>query len=278
MDKRVYVLLKGLPDAKAGDEYILRGDMYRPLTAEQSSSPVIEVNSYFRWQVEGNDTWFKLKEQPKEWEITCFLSSLGKYCKLGYNNLYSYDTHGGWSLDVMLRNHTIYSVKRMSDGEVFTIGDRVGYDDGNSRTKEDWAIDNFFIRETDNVMLARSKDNINVELVDKWLYKNNPKKEQPVQDTFQWDDTNWEGIAIRLSGTKDHKEAAIYLMNQMNIIVRGKQSKSTPKEDKVEVGEFHATRDANRPGKWYSFLSSEEILNEKYPSIKKAIEEVLNKK
>lgn len=67
---KVYVLQKNLPDAKAGDEYILRGDRYRPLTAEQSNSPVIETNSYFRWQVEGNDEWFKLKEQNKEWEWT----------------------------------------------------------------------------------------------------------------------------------------------------------------------------------------------------------------
>jgi hypothetical protein len=62
----IYILQKDLPDAKAGDEYELRGDTYRPLTAEQSSSPVIETNSYFKWQVENNPEWFKKKEEPKE--------------------------------------------------------------------------------------------------------------------------------------------------------------------------------------------------------------------
>jgi hypothetical protein len=66
MNKKVYILQKDLPDAKKGDVYILRRDMYRPLTAELSSSPVIETNSYFQWQVENNPEWFLPKEEKIE--------------------------------------------------------------------------------------------------------------------------------------------------------------------------------------------------------------------
>lgn len=61
----------------------------------------------------------------------------------------------------------IKSVKRLSDGEVFTIGDKVCYA---PNPQTNWVIDNFFIR-SDKKLLARSKRNLNVEIVDDDLKK-----------------------------------------------------------------------------------------------------------
>lgn len=61
----------------------------------------------------------------------------------------------------------IKSVKRLSDGEVFTIGDKVCYA---PNPQTNWVIDNFSIR-SDKKLLARSKRNLNVEIVDDDLKK-----------------------------------------------------------------------------------------------------------
>lgn len=55
----------------------------------------------------------------------------------------------------------IRKVKRISDSVEFQIGDKVKYTTGSIT----WNIDNFYIRENDNVLLVRSKDNINVETI-----------------------------------------------------------------------------------------------------------------
>lgn len=59
----VYVLKKDLPDAKIGDEYVLQGDRYYNSRSLNQSSPVIEHNSYFTWQVYAMPDWFELKEE-----------------------------------------------------------------------------------------------------------------------------------------------------------------------------------------------------------------------
>ncbi len=116
----------------------------------------------------------------------------GKFFTKHRNGLFSTDSRFfDWSEKQLLEGgYPIHSVKRLSDGACFHLGDMVGYDDGNTRTKQDWAIDNFFIRESDNIMLARSKDNINVEIIDKWLYKSstNPPHIEDKPTPFQWTD------------------------------------------------------------------------------------------
>jgi hypothetical protein len=115
--------------------------------------------------------WFQLIEQ-REWEIVELINKFREKTKdvlCIYNWLNKDKRYEDWS---------IHSVKRLSDGEVFTVGDEVGYDNGNIRTKQDWKIDHFYIRESDGVLLARSKDCANVELVDKWLYKSTPSKQK----------------------------------------------------------------------------------------------------
>lgn len=70
-------------------------------------------------------------------------------------------------LNCLHHKYTIEAVKRISDGEVFAIGDKVAYMPPKG---EMWSIDNFFIGSND-IMLARSKDNLIVEVVDNNLFK-----------------------------------------------------------------------------------------------------------
>lgn len=60
-------------------------------------------------------------------------------------------------------NLKISSVKRISDGKIFSLGDTVYY---RNNTFIKWQIDNFHIREKDDILIIRSKDNQMVETLD----------------------------------------------------------------------------------------------------------------
>ncbi len=62
-----YRLLKDLPDAKEGDVYynIVGSDLYKNERQDSDKSPVIEYNTYFKWQVEDNPEWFELIQQEE---------------------------------------------------------------------------------------------------------------------------------------------------------------------------------------------------------------------
>lgn len=66
-----YRLLKDLPEAKAGDIYVNQGnsDRYQNEYTLTQKSPVIEHNSYFKWQVENNPEWFE-EVKDKQVRIT----------------------------------------------------------------------------------------------------------------------------------------------------------------------------------------------------------------
>ena len=117
-----------------------------------------------------------IKEEKPEWEMLSYEFN---------NRVYIPNTEPYIELSKGFKDkeYSIHSVKRLSDGEVFSLGDRVYFNNGITRGIS-WAIDNFYIR-ADNVMLARSKDNINVELVGKNLHKEKlpPKEEKPVLHT-----------------------------------------------------------------------------------------------
>ena len=119
---KVYRLQFDLPNVKKGAEIKMgkRGVCYT-CTDKYGGTASFSVKL-----IEGNPEWFK-EQKPKEWRITCFKSYFDKYCKLDHRGLYSYDTHGGWELDVMLENFSnkIYSVERLSDNCVFSIGDKI---------------------------------------------------------------------------------------------------------------------------------------------------------
>ena len=87
------------------------------------------------------------------------------------------------------KQHTISRVKRLSDGVVFSVGDKVYYDDGGGSHANHWVIDHFYIR-NDGVMLARGKDMEPVETIDKNCYlKHSPpppiQEDKPVAQEFK---------------------------------------------------------------------------------------------
>lgn len=93
---------------------------------------------------------FREEKQPaKEWEIVKCKSNWVNF-PLGHPEKVS---------------ETIISVKRLSDGEVFTVGDRVMYALACIDKPIEWTIDNFFIKDGTSDILVRSKDNINVEFL-----------------------------------------------------------------------------------------------------------------
>lgn len=156
------------------------------------------------------------KVQLKDWEILYFKSSLEKFCKLDHRGIYSYDTHGGWTLDVMLKDSSnkTYSVKRLSDGEVFTIGKVYSYGKEGVLTKFSISAIGEMLCDIDYGN-GRSYSNAPLRAIDVI------KKEKDVfqwttevlQEFVQYCDRNWKG-KVRFD----------------EVAESFKQSKSTPKE------------------------------------------------
>lgn len=128
----------------------LSADVLNPEWFERVKDKTLEIMSF---KCVGVDTEWK-RCQDNLFRTTC-----------GSNQKYSEETH-------LKDGDKIYSVKRLSDGEVFTIGDEVYFFKENK-----WKVDNFLIRQ-DGSMLVRSKDCLNVEILDETLHKVNPPKEK----------------------------------------------------------------------------------------------------
>ena len=127
--KTVYILQKDLPDFKAGTKYTRKkffhfsGDevSYFPNTKELDSTSVRGIHKDY---VENNPEWF-LPEQPKEWEIVARIDENAMTDIPNANIVKKGDI--GW-VYAELRNYPIHSVRRLSDGETFSVGEFI--DDG----------------------------------------------------------------------------------------------------------------------------------------------------
>lgn len=136
---------------------------------------------------------FKESKQPKpEWEIISYRHKQTKEITPKTSTVFH---------KAMFNNeHEIYSVKRLSDGEVFTIGDIVKY---HKASHYGWyAIDNFFIR-GDNQILARNKEQSIVEYITEIvkapdpLFTTNDGVDVYKGDNYYFINTEWE---IRYTG------------------------------------------------------------------------------
>ncbi len=75
-----YRLLIDLPDGACIDDiYILQGDTYINERMIKSKSPVVEINSYFRWQVEDNQYFFERVEEQTMPELDNILSCFNTF-------------------------------------------------------------------------------------------------------------------------------------------------------------------------------------------------------
>lgn len=141
------------------------------------------------------------KEQgSKEWEILSYFGDIEKW-KLK-DVLVNKLPNGKWVLDFRLGHNEpfdeniipkkllkIHSVRRTSDGEVFSLGDEVTYKDAHYLP---YIIENFFVKE--DKILARSEGNNYCEFVDDSLIKKPKDKEQVLFTTE-------DGVDIRSGET-----------------------------------------------------------------------------
>ena len=126
--KTAYILQKDLPDFKAGTKYTRKkffhfsGDevSYFPNTKELDSTSVRGIHKDY---VENNPEWF-LPEQPKEWEIVARIDENAMTDIPNANIVKKGDI--GW-VYAELRNYPIHSVRRLSDGETFSVGENATY-------------------------------------------------------------------------------------------------------------------------------------------------------
>ena len=91
-------------------------------------------------------------------------------------------------------NYEIHSVKRLSDNEIFSVGDEVAFE---PTQKIWWEIDNFCIPEHygGRVMLARSKDNQNVEILS-MIIKNKSQKSKPEKERIAVTPINYHKFEV----------------------------------------------------------------------------------
>lgn len=224
---KVYVLQKDLPDAKAGTELIHDvGDKYMYIATNGNTDWLNGkyVRSYPEWFLP------KKEEKPKEWEVTK-------------------------SLDF-----DIVEVKRLSDGEVFTIGDELcelGVYGNQSHPIKSIEIINgtiaFNYGHTGSIIISAAKK---------------AKPQSPVDtDAFVWtDELVHEYLREMVIGK---------LGFESNHMDKFKQSKTTPKEDTVNVSRIYYV--GEQDGKLHYHLHvNKQIPEEKYEAIKKAIDFVLN--
>lgn len=293
MNKTTYILQVNLPDgAVKGDEYSKENnsDRYRNVRLSNDKSPVIEHNSYFTWQVESNPTFFlpKQEDKPKEWEIMSFFSGANPdyIFSKGVDGFFRCDkftsNEDKWRLTDLLnhqsKTYPIHSVKRLSDGEVFTIGDEVGWDlkllPGNSPNL--FNIESFQIFH--NRMFCNN-GNICIDCIQKVNTKQPTvdKEAQMYQTYLQECECKNTGIIVkdgipfcRWCRTTFGKGGSMFYKEEHF------QSKSTPKEDNIEVTNLFPRAGTNEVV-FRLNCHVEKIHKEKYEAVKKAIEDVLNK-
>jgi hypothetical protein len=127
---KTYILQKDLPNVNAGA--VLK--LSKRDTCYQCPDKFGDNATFSRKLIENNPEWFK-KEEPKEWEVVSFRgtkpSNNGLFT-LREDGLYYYEWWqglvAGMAPESLMPNTTvnncteIHSVKRLSDGKVFTIG------------------------------------------------------------------------------------------------------------------------------------------------------------
>jgi len=169
-----------------------------------------KINSYC-----GINDFKNKKIIDKEWEILTI--------KYGGNIFYNFFT------DPIPSDYTIYSVRRLSDGEVFTIGDTVMYGLACSIKPIEWPIDNFFIKEGDTDILVRSKDNEMVEYLGTLKKVNAIKLPLGLMPEFIWKEKRVEEIDQAIMRyIKSGKEVPIEWIREHYMLEVDIKSKNKP--------------------------------------------------
>lgn len=262
-----YRLLKDLPDGSiVGDEYECgkQFNFYFNTRIHKEATAVDEGHRWDTWQVENNPKFFELiKEEPKEWEVESIIIEFDKRDEpmVVKDRLVIYNFLKD---DERYSSYKIHSVKRISDGEVFTVGDELC--ELGMYSNEKRKITSI---ELINGTIGLSYGNGGVIIIQA------AKKSKP-KEVFTWDDAlacEWAGY---LHSKFEMGNSAADITTILPQWKEKKQSKTTPlSKEIIEVTDFYyECSTAN--GKEYVIATNKTIPNEKHNDIIKAIEAVLN--
>lgn len=283
MNKTTYILQKDIPDAKSGTEFISDGRNHYDYVST-SKMP----SWYDECVVEHNPEWFlpKQEDKPKEWEILFIIYK-------GRDKLVPY------SEPFLPEYWDIHSVKRLSDNSIWSVG-QVGL---HGQIKSIKIIDGQLVFEIKN----------NVFPYDYPMYISELKpKQQPVDtDAFNHDKINkqlehihyLQALGCDLISRIYHygnfkaetvnerlletilNELKLFPTTEEEILKRPplpEQSKPTPKEESIKVNRVEPYGWGTLPHQdnlfAYQFATDKKVPPEKYESVKKAIETILNEK
>jgi hypothetical protein len=229
--------------------------------------------------VHNNPQLFKEIVQ-RDWEVVSFeldgmMSTLrgdGKY----------HNEEGASSYEYALENQRIYSVQRLSDNEVFSVGDEIVWN------WETSSIPSFIIKEFRIIVdgtLRVCCDNTNQDFISvskKGLRKIVRTEPLPTtnkeEDSFQWTDENLAEFAFKYHDS--FKEGAVTIWDEY--IKQFIKSKSQPKEESkkerievVNIRKMPQNIPDDKAG-LYVLHCTKSFHEDKFGAIKQAIEQVLN--
>jgi hypothetical protein len=231
-----------------------------------------------RMTIEANPDYFEeIKEPSKEWEIVAFKH---KRRVDDIRTKWSDGTFtGGCGQNIFLEKSdewAIYSVKRLSDGEVFSVGDEVEAREGEYCSFYNrYKIISMSVKggmlafEIINVEETSSTGSIwrEIQNVQKIIPSN---KQEPKEDVFVWTDKLVQEL---LSGYAPFADAAYSLPKH---IENFKQSKNQlPMGERIGADVCGAQWVGNEAEKLVVSLTKA-IHEDKFPLIKQAIEKILN--
>jgi hypothetical protein len=288
MSKRSYRLLKPLPDANVGTFFVNDGNGNYDYTSKDGIA-----SFYHQHQVEENPEWFSeiILPESKEWEVVALSDNHTKYLYETYDRVYW--GNKDWYSHHLKQGRHIHSVKRLSDGIVFSVGDEVAWGkkwDNMSDTTQIEKIAGFVIQQHDvfpergkylgftTLKYPRGIDFIGAVELRKLPPSNKPESKENKEDAFKWTDL----LATEWAGYLEQKLKYSSIQHIPQLLIEWKELKQSkhpipepePKERIEVIGfwfECHS--------KWnyeYGFEVSGMIPEEKKPLIKQAIEKVLN--
>lgn len=289
---RRYRLLKDLPNLPANDIFIWSDadDMYK---SEQVDG--WDKYTYYDKQIVENSDFFApiIEEQPKEWEIVKLKNKFGGHIM---------DVEGTKHKDFLWKYYLphdgeppswdIHSVKRLSDNEVFSVGDDKIWQDGsiiNIGSFEigkngDMLICQAFRTARFNIMYfkmsttpSQSKeewsDESVIKIIESYINKKVDEKTfHTIKSFYKQSKSQPQEPAHKISEKEFYK-----LYDTLKDKVNSEQDSQPEQQSKrIEVHIWQNTRDG-RNGHWVgSYASLTVFPKEKIPLIKQAIENVLN--
>jgi len=291
MDK-VYVLMQDLPYIKAGTEYV-SADGFNGVFDKCSYVPNKLGMMHERFAIhidwiKDNPTWF-IEKKEQEWEIQSFINATNDVVLTRFpDGLYRWkQQHSGDTSEALLAmpHMKIYSVKRLSDGQTFSVGDETTYG----------VIEKFYISWAGMEVHFTNGSGATLASIEK-AKQQPPQEEQKDNDVFEIKKPPL-GVTPAFIHKEQRLDDIMQAMNRFNDfhnhtklcpqewldekheleewLLKFKASKSTTKEEKIRVMDISGDEKSNMVRVFFNDCV-DNIPPEKYQSIKQAIENVLN--